>query len=171
MVNDNIKFISILNKWKINRAEFENSESSLHHSDKNNAKMQMFNEIISDLGRIKRTSGYQLPFGYIDPSSNVFCVIDCFLSTHDIPLARRDISEITNLPLNDINPILSKLLNQKIIKSEKDSNGIVIFSANFASPKTMGLYQYYRAVLAENLEKMMVNEKPKEEEDEENNDI
>ncbi len=91
-----------------------------------------------------------------DDLHHAFCVIDCFLSNYEIPLSIKDICDITNLSPNNINPILSKLQNQNIIKSEKDSNETA-FIANFTSPKTMGLFQYYRAVLDENLEKLAYN--------------
>ena len=94
----------------------------------------------------------------IDASSQPFRVIDCFLSNYEIPLSVEDVYDITNLPRNNVKDILAKLQTQNIIKTEKDSDERV-FLANFISPKTMGLFQYYRAVLDENLEKLSYNKR------------
>ena len=98
----------------------------------------------------------RIPFEILDSKSAPLRVIDCFLSNYEIPLTVNDVCEITGLSTNDVEPILENILKQKIIKQEKELDEKV-FLANFRSPKTMGLFQYYRAFLDENLEKLAYN--------------
>lgn len=101
----------------------------------------------------KLTTEYVLPFELIAGASTPFNVLDFFLSNYEIPLSLLDIAENIQVSPKEVQIILNNFLQQKIIKCKKDNNE-TLFLTNFLSPKTMGLFQYYRAVLDENLENL-----------------
>ncbi len=108
------------------------------------------------LETIERVDEYDLPFARVDESSLPLRVLDCFFSNYDIPLTLDDVCSIVEKTSDDIEAVLENYLLENIIKRDKLS-GEEVFSPNFKSPKTMGLFQYYRAVLDENLEKLAYN--------------
>ncbi len=98
------------------------------------------------------TTDYKLPFELIDDSAPLK-ILDCLFSNYEIPLSESDICDDAQITGDKVGLILDSFLQDKIITREKIDQEIV-FSANFNSPKTMGLFQYYRAVLDENLERL-----------------
>lgn len=107
------------------------------------------------LEEVNKTAEFKLPFEIISDASP-FKVLDCLFSNYEIPQTESDICSYTQVSNHQVNVILDNLLEEKIIKKEKDVETDV-FLANFSSPKTMGLFSYYRAVLDENLEKLAYN--------------
>lgn len=109
------------------------------------------------LEEINKTKEFQLPFEIISDAPPLK-ILDCLFSNYEIPQTELDICEISETSEHQVKLVLNNLLDEKIIKQEKSSYGNV-FLANFKSPKTMGLFQYYRAVLDENLENLAYNKK------------
>ena len=107
------------------------------------------------LEEINKTKSYKLPFELIsdDPS---FKIIDCLFSNYEIPQSIADICDNVEISPVQAQSILDNLITEKIAKREKNIDGDS-FLANFTSAKTMGLFQYYRAVLDENLENLTYN--------------
>lgn len=109
------------------------------------------------LEEINKTTEYKLPFELIsdDPALKI---IDCLLSNYEIPQQVIDISESVGVSSEKVQLILKNLCSENIITQKKIQDEYC-FIANFTSSKTMGLFQYYRAVLDENLDKLTYNKK------------
>lgn len=92
----------------------------------------------------------QLPLARIfnDPSSAD--VLDFLLSNYGLKFSASEISKISNISADLTERILQTLLKEKIIISEKDALE-TLYSANFSSDRTEGLFRYIRATLDENL--------------------
>ncbi len=108
------------------------------------------------LEEIKKIAEYGLPFQRIDPHSKSLQVLDCLLSNYELPQTADEIQSFTSLDSEDVQEALNVLLGENIILLKKEDDESV-YLANFRSPKTTGLFQYYRAVLDENLSNLEYN--------------
>ncbi|MBI5146780.1 MAG: hypothetical protein HZA84_06120 [Thaumarchaeota archaeon] len=108
------------------------------------------------LEEIKKIVEYRLPFQRLDPRSKTLHVLDCLLSNYELPQTVEEIQSFTNLDSTIIQEALEAFVNEKIIILQKDEDEAA-YVANFHSPKTAGLFQYYRAVLDENLSNLEYN--------------
>ncbi len=108
------------------------------------------------LEEIEKTAEYRLPFQRIDSHSKSLQVLDCLLSNYELPQTIEEIQGFTDLDSESIQRSLEDLVSEKIVLSKEEENELIYF-ANFHSPKTIGLFQYYRAVLDENLSNLEYN--------------
>ena len=108
------------------------------------------------LEEIKKIAEYRLPFQRIDPHSKSLQVLDCLLSNYELPQTKDEIQSFTSLDSESIEEALNALITESIILLKKD-DGESAYLANLRSPKTTGLFQYYRAVLDENLSNLEYN--------------
>ena len=108
------------------------------------------------LEEIKKIAEYKLPFQRLDPHSKSLQVLDCLLSNYELPQTVEEIQGFTDLDNTTIQEALTSLVNEKIILLKKEEDETE-YLANFRSPKTTGLFQYYRAVLDENLSNLEYN--------------
>lgn len=108
------------------------------------------------LESVKKIGEYRLPYQRLDPYSKTLHVLDCLLSNYELPQTVEDIQSFTALDSNSILEALSAFINEKIVISQNE-NDETVYLANFHSPKTIGLFQYYRAVLDENLANLEYN--------------
>src|SRR5437879_5776863 len=92
----------------------------------------------------------QLPLARLFNNPTSANILDFLLSNYDLKYSDGEISKINNVPIDLTKNILHALLEEKIIKSEKNALDTV-YCANFSSERTNGLFRYMRATLDENL--------------------
>jgi len=92
----------------------------------------------------------QLPLARLFSNPSSADILDFLLSNYGLKYSDGEISKINNVPIDSTKNILQTLLEEKIIKSEKDALDTVYY-ANFSSERTNGLFSYIRATLDENL--------------------
>ena len=108
------------------------------------------------LEEIKKIVEYRLPFQRLDQNSKSLHVLDCLLSNYELPQTIEEIQSFTNLDGTNIREILDVFIHENIV-TLKNEDGEQVYLANFHSPKTTGLFQYYRAILDENLSNLEYN--------------
>lgn len=91
-----------------------------------------------------------LPLARIFGNPSSVNILDFLLSNYDLKFSLDEISKINNVPTSLAENILGSLLEENIIKEEKNATEKLYF-ANFASERTEGLFRYIRATLDENL--------------------
>lgn len=78
-------------------------------------------------------------------------VLDLILESYNTHFTKNEVAEINNLSLENTEIIIKNLINEGILKKEKE--GLEIFyKANFSSARTEGLFRYIRATLDENFD-------------------
>jgi len=92
----------------------------------------------------------QLPLERLFPKDDTAKVLDFFLENYSLSCAEKKISKVIGVSDTELSTILKNLVTEKILESEK--NGLEIkYFLNSKFPRTVGLFQYFRATLDDNL--------------------
>ena len=102
------------------------------------------------LEQAKENTQVQFPLERLFPNDDTAKVLDFFLENYSLSCAEKKISKIIDVSDTNLTSILKTLVKEKILQSEK--NGLEIkYFLNSKFPRTVGLFQYFRATLDDNL--------------------
>ncbi len=88
-------------------------------------------------------------------------VLDFLLSNEGLEYSENEISQLTAVPDRTLQRSLQTLLNEHIIKRNKNKGRVYYYTANLSSPRVSGLLSYINSTLIFNLENAMRSNSPK----------
>jgi Fic family protein len=78
-------------------------------------------------------------------------VLDFLFENYDSSYTEKEVADITDIKIENVQEILGELLKENILKKTKEGSD-VFYQGNFSSHRTEGLFSYVRATLDENFD-------------------
>lgn len=78
-------------------------------------------------------------------------ILDFIFENYNSSYNLREISDITNIPIDTVHQLVEELVKENILKRTKSGTDN-FYEGNFSSHRTEGLFSYVRATLDENFD-------------------
>lgn len=100
-----------------------------------------------------QTSTSNLPLGRIFDISTAKA-LDFLLLNQKFDYSESDISNLANIPPRTLQRILPTLLSENLVVRTRKSSKSFMYQANLDSKRTSGLWEYVKATMEENLDRL-----------------